>query len=87
MDLIDARRKILLNAPHINANSSDIVHFKTNIKAPLKECVVNFLPIQEGTGEPSLTNIRPIKGFDDIYLIRCGKNLIKPFTSGSSRGV
>lgn len=87
MDLMDARRRMLLNAPHINANSGDIVHFKTDMKAPLKECVVNFSPIQEGTGTPSLTNIRPIKGFDDIYLIRCGKNLIRPFTSGSSRGV
>lgn len=86
-DIQKAKRKIILNQPHTESISDDIVHFKTDMKAPLKECVVNFSPIQEGTGTPSTTNIRPIKGFDDIYLIRCGKNLLRPFSSGTSGGI
>lgn len=84
MELMDARRRILLNAPHTNTYSGDILRFKTDIEAPLKECIVNFSPMQEGTGDPSPTNIRPISGFDHIYVIRCGKNLLRPFTTKTS---
>lgn len=35
-------------------------------------------PTQEGSGTPSLENIRPIKGRDSVKVERCGENLIKP---------
>lgn len=35
-----------------------------------------FEPKQEGSGEPSPDNIRPISGFNSAKLTRCGKNLI-----------
>lgn len=35
-------------------------------------------PVQEGSGTPSLENIRPIKGRDSVKVERCGKNLL-PF--------
>ncbi len=38
-------------------------------------------PVQEGTGDPSPDNIRPIKGRDSVTVERCGKNLLK--TSGA----
>ena len=37
-------------------------------------------PVQEGEGDPSPDNIRPIKGRDSVTVERCGKNLLK--TSG-----
>ena len=37
-----------------------------------------FEPKQEGSGEPSPDNIRPISGFNSAKLTRCGKNLINP---------
>lgn len=40
-------------------------------------------PTQEGTGDPSLDNIRPIKGRDSVEVERCGENLILfPYSSG-----
>ena len=34
-------------------------------------------PVQEGEGEPSPENIRPIKGRDSVTVERCGANLLK----------
>lgn len=43
---------------------------------PLKECVVSWEPVQEGSGTPSPENIRPIKGRDSVMVERCGENLL-----------
>ena len=40
-------------------------------------CKVSWEPVQEGIGEPSPENIRPIKGRDSVTVERCGENLIK----------
>ena len=36
---------------------------------------LSFTPKQEGTGDPSPDNVRPITGYDSLSLTRCGKNL------------
>ena len=33
-------------------------------------------PVQEGSGDPSPDNIRPIKGRDNVTIQRCGENLV-----------
>ncbi len=38
---------------------------------------VSFAPIQEGEGDPSPENIRPIKARESVTVERCGKNLLK----------
>ena len=38
---------------------------------------VHIEPKQEGSGDPSPENIRPIKGRDSVTVERCGENLIK----------
>lgn len=35
-------------------------------------------PTQEGTGDPSPDNIRPIKGRDSVTVTRCGANILDP---------
>nr|DAE44216.1 MAG TPA: collagen triple helix repeat protein [Bacteriophage sp.] len=40
--------------------------------------VASWEPTQEGSGEPSPENIRPIKGRDSVTVTRCGKNLFNP---------
>lgn len=41
---------------------------------------VRMEPIQEGSGDPSPENVRPIVGRDKVKVTRCGKNLLKmPF--------
>lgn len=43
---------------------------------PLKSCVVSFGPIQEGEGDPSPENVRPISGRTGLSVVRAGKNLL-----------
>ena len=40
--------------------------------------VASWEPVQEGSGEPSPDNIRPISGRDSVKVERCGENLL-PF--------
>lgn len=50
--------------------------------------VASWEPTQEGTGEPSPENIRPIKGRDSVAVERCGENVIEFLsTNDSSQGV
>ena len=39
-------------------------------------CKVSWKPTQEGSGDPSPDNVRPIKGRDSVTVERCGKNLL-----------
>lgn len=40
-------------------------------------CKVSWEPTQEGSGDPSPDNVRPIKGRDSVTVERCRENLIK----------
>lgn len=44
----------------------------------LEKLTIDFSPIQVGTGDPSPENVRPISGWDDVTVTRCGKNLLNP---------
>lgn len=46
-------------------------------------------PVQEGSGDPSPDNIRPISGRDSVKVERCGENLlnITPFTKLTNKGI
>lgn len=48
--------------------------------------VSGILPRQDGTGDPSPDNIRPISGHSSVKLTRCGKNLIDPAVYMKSAG-
>jgi len=52
-------------------------------------CKVSWEPTQEGTGDPSPDNVRPIKGRDSVTVERCGENLlnIAPFTKLTNKGI
>lgn len=51
--------------------------------------VTSWEPVQEGSGDPSPDNIRPIKGRDSVAVERCGENLlnIAPFTKLTNKGI
>ena len=74
--LIERRRQILLNTPHLTTLSANPLTFKTDISANLKDCKIYFEPIQEGSGDPSPDNVRPITGWNGVTVRRCGKNLL-----------
>ena len=52
-------------------------------------CKASWEPAQDGSGEPSPENIRPIKGRDIVAVTRCGENLlnIAPFTKQTMQGI
>ena len=61
-----SKKRIIANEPHIEAASGTIATFNTDMAAPLKECKIYFNPIQEGSGDPSPSNIRTITGWNNI---------------------
>ena len=73
MELIEERRKILLNTPHIQTSTSS--NFSTDIVAPLKGLEIEFEPIQSGSGTPAPDNVRPIDGRQQVSVRHFGKNL------------
>lgn len=52
-------------------------------------CKASWEPTQEGSGDPSPDNIRPISGRDAVKVERCGENLlnITPFTKMTRQGI
>lgn len=42
---------------------------------PLEKCLVHIEPVQEGEGDPSPDNVRPITGWTGAKVTRTGKNL------------
>lgn len=71
--------KGLASAPMIyNTVSGDIASFSDGADGyPLKGLTVAVEPKQSGSGDPSPTNIRPISGWDEIEIVRTGKNLLE----------
>ena len=47
---------------------------------PAKSLKVTLEPIQEGSGEPSPSNVRPISGWDEVNVAVTGKNLLNRTT-------
>ena len=66
MNLLEVRRRILLNTPHIESASGNPAIFSTDMAANLKECKIRFTPVQAGEGTPSPENVRPISGWDGV---------------------
>lgn len=66
--LTQLRQRILTATPHLATASGDPCAFTTTVPAPLKSCVVSWVPVQDGSGTPSPDNIRPIHGQSGITL-------------------
>ena len=43
---------------------------------PFEKLTIAVEPHQEGSGDPSPDNVRPITGWDEVKVTRCGKNLL-----------
>lgn len=67
-DAMESRKNITKGTPHLESASGNIVSFSTDMAANLKECKVYFKPKQEGEGDPSPENVRPIHGWDGITI-------------------
>lgn len=49
------------------------------------DVVSHIAPVQEGAGDPSPTNVRPIKGWSGVNLTQSGRNLAKLLPDASTR--
>lgn len=54
--------------------TSGLVSFTTNVIRPVK-VTCEFSPVQEGTGDPSPDNVRPISGWTGCEIYHTGKNM------------
>lgn len=59
-------------------SANGLVSFKSNVEMPLK-VTCEFSPIQEGEGDPSPENQRPISGWGGCEIPHTGKNLVPDF--------
>jgi len=64
----------------LHSATGSIVSFSDGIEAPAAQVKVKIEPIQEGEGDPSPDNVRPITGWTGVKVIRTGKNLL-PLTN------
>lgn len=66
------------NAPAIiETQRGDLVTITDGAARPAVEVLTHIEPVQEGSGDPSPDNVRPIKGWDAVSLNGAGKNLVK----------
>ena len=75
MGLIDIRHRIALNTPHKETASGAIASFSTDLSAPAA-VVADITAVQEGSGDPSPSNVRSISGWTGANVVRTGRNLL-----------
>lgn len=68
----------------IKTASGNVVSFDDGSNYPVQALSTTIEPIQSGSGDPSLENIRPISGWNNITVGRSGKNLLKDSDTMSS---
>ncbi len=56
------------------------------LAAPAEKIIANIEPVQEGTGDPSPDNVRPISGWTGVRLTRSRKNLLN-YTPAQTSGL
>lgn len=74
VNALEVRRRVMMAQPHEAVASGAVASFRTDVISPLP-LEFDLLPIQEGTGDPSPENVRPITGHDGFTRVRTGKNL------------
>lgn len=79
-EMTDYRQMYLDSLIHTTASGS-IASFSDGADGlPMDFCTASIEPKQEGSGDPSPTNIRPISGSTGVECVRSGKNLL-PMTA------
>ena len=73
---LDKRIKTNLEAYPTDTAEGSIASFSDGADAPVKSLVVGIEPVQEGSGDPSPENIRPITGWTGANITTCGKNVL-----------
>lgn len=79
ISLLEARRReIVANQPHLDTMTGDHLTLERAAGGPLKSCLLTFGPVQEGTGDPSPSNVRPISGRTGVTVYVSGADTTNP---------
>ena len=73
-----------LSGEYGGSGSGEIVSFETDSENVFSKLQVELEPIQEGSGDPSPTNVRPIRGHSEVDVNVVGKNKLPPLSVPSS---
>jgi hypothetical protein len=76
---VDAERlnRIAFGSYIVEESTGPIAHFEDGAdNIPMKDVLVHIEPVQEGSGDPSPDNVRPITGWTGAKVTRCRKNLL-----------
>ena len=73
-----------LSGEYGGSGSGEIVSFETDSEDIFTKLQVDLEPTQEGTGDPSPSNVRPIRGHSGVDVNVVGKNLFDPVDKESS---
>lgn len=79
MGVMEARRRILLNQPHLVSASGNPISFSTDMAAKMG-VKAHFSPVQSGSGDPSPSNVRPITGWTGCTVSHSGADTSNPTT-------
>ena len=63
------------SAPILKTITGSLLHITDALARPANEFVAVLSPKQEGSGDPSPSNVRPISGWTGMGIGQCGKNL------------
>ena len=75
MGVMELRRRILSDAPYIKTASGAVASFRTDLAIPLKSLKVGFMPKQDGSGDPSPSNVRNMIAWTGFSVWKTGKNM------------
>lgn len=56
-------------------SDTGLITITDGVEAPIDSLKIHFEPVQEGSGDPSPENVRPISGWSGVEVMRTGKNL------------
>lgn len=71
----DAIDETITKLSAVGSASGDIATFNDGSDLPMPKLEVSIEPVQEGSGDPSPTNIRPIIGWDEVNVGVSGVNV------------
>lgn len=73
-----------LSGEYGGSGSGEIVSFETDSENVFSKLQVELEPVQEGSGDPSPSNVRPIRGHGGVDVNVGGKNLFNPVDKETS---
>ena len=74
-DMTRLKKKVINDQPHPQIVHGTTATFNNDMVSKVKSYKVDFKPIQEGSGDPSPTNVRTITGHTGLNIWKSGKNI------------